>query len=176
MNRLPVIDDCETAADVMIRARRVEALRFEMIRPIVAPPPTVAPKVTPPPIPKKEPKPEPPIDLPNFLALPPYEGTVVTWPVVASRPIIRHTAEYFRITVELLLSSHRSQPLVEARWIAMYLLKKLKHFSYPEIGRRMGDRDHTTVLHGVRRVAALVCAEDEKFTEAITEIERRLGV
>src|SRR5882672_6583752 len=87
MNRLPVIDDCETAADVMIRARRVEALRFEMIRPIVAPPPTVAPKVTPPPIPKKEPKPEPPIDLPNFLALPPYEGTVVTWPVVASRPI-----------------------------------------------------------------------------------------
>src|SRR5882672_7607843 len=177
MNLLPVIDDCQSAADVMIRARRVKTLRFEMMRPTQDAPPepivTTAPIKAPPIAP---PKPEPPIDLPNFLALPPYEGTVVTWPVVASRSIIRHTAEYFRITVEHLLSTSRVQELVDARHIAMYLLKKLKHFSYPEIARRMGNRDHTTVLHGVRRVAALVCAGDEKFTEAITEIERRLGV
>jgi len=177
MNLLPVIDDCQSAADVRFRSRRVLALRFEMMRPTRDAPPepivTTAPPKAPPIAP---PEPEPPIDLPNFLALPPYEGTIITWPAVGSKPIIRHTAEYFRITVEHLLSSHRSQPLVEARWIAMYLLKKLKHFSYPEIARRMGNRDHTTVLHGVRRVAALVCAGDEKFTEAITEIERRLGV
>ncbi len=171
MSRLPVVDDCETAADVMRHARRVAALRFEMARPIAGPPPTTARKAAP-----REPKPEPPIDLPNFLALPPYEGSVVTWPTIASRPIIRHTAEYFRITVEHLLSSNRHQELVEARWIAMYLLRKLKHFSYPEIARRMDGRDHTTVLHGIRRVAAFVCAGDERFIEPIAEIERRLGL
>jgi len=104
MNLLPVIDDCQSAADVMIRARRVKTLRFEMMRPTQDAPPepivTTAPIKAPPIAP---PKPEPPIDLPNFLACHRMKAPSSHGPLSPQRSIIRHTAEYFRITVEHLL-------------------------------------------------------------------------
>lgn len=54
------------------------------------------------------------------------------------------------------LSDRRFGPLVRSRQIAMYLAKKLTGRSLPEIGRRLGNRDHTTVLHAVRKIEHLL--------------------
>lgn len=70
--------------------------------------------------------------------------------------IVRLVAHHYRVPDEGLRSSQRTADLVLPRQIAMYLAKTLTPKSLPAIGRRLGGRDHTTVLHGVRKIAALV--------------------
>ena len=69
--------------------------------------------------------------------------------------IQKTVAEYFKIRVGDLLSKRRSRSIARPRQIAMALAKELTNHSLPEIGDAFGGRDHTTVLHGCRRVAAL---------------------
>jgi chromosomal replication initiation ATPase DnaA len=58
------------------------------------------------------------------------------------------------------MTSERRQPnIVFPRQVAMYLAKELTGLSYPRMGRRFGGRDHTTVLHAVRKIAARVAAD-----------------
>lgn len=57
-------------------------------------------------------------------------------------------------------SARRTKRIALARHVAMYVARTLTTASYPEIGRRIGRRDHTTVIHGVRRIGALVAAGD----------------
>jgi chromosomal replication initiator protein len=64
--------------------------------------------------------------------------------------------EFPHITIYELKSQRRTAVVVRARQIAMYLSKKLTGQSLPEIGRRFGDRDHTTVLHAVRKIETLL--------------------
>jgi hypothetical protein len=59
-----------------------------------------------------------------------------------------------------LISARRAANVVRPRQIAMYLAKKLTPRSLPDIGRRFGGRDHTTVLHAVRKIAGLVLTDD----------------
>jgi hypothetical protein len=67
--------------------------------------------------------------------------------------------EYPGITLNDLTSQRRTMRTVFARQVAMYLAKKLTPNSLPEIGRRFGGRDHTTVLHAVRKIEHLVGAD-----------------
>jgi len=69
--------------------------------------------------------------------------------------IQRTVAEYYKVKVSDLLSARRSRSVARPRQIAMSLSKELTSHSYPEIGNAFGGRDHTTVLHACRRVAAL---------------------
>ena len=69
--------------------------------------------------------------------------------------IQRTVAEYFKIRVADLLSKRRSRSITRPRQIAMALAKELTNHSLPEIGDAFGGRDHTTVLHGCRRVKFL---------------------
>ena len=62
---------------------------------------------------------------------------------------------FYGLTRDELLSRRRYRAFSTPRQIAMYLAKHLTLQSYPNLGRRFGDRDHTTVLHAVRKVAAL---------------------
>jgi chromosomal replication initiator protein len=62
-------------------------------------------------------------------------------------------ARYFGVTRSELLSTSRHSSIVLPRHVAMYLAKEMTTSSLPEIGRRFGGRDHTTVLHGVRKIA-----------------------
>jgi hypothetical protein len=55
-----------------------------------------------------------------------------------------------------LLSQSRTAKIMRPRQIAMHLAKRLTSHSYPEIGRRFGGRDHTTILHGARKIAKLI--------------------
>ena len=72
-----------------------------------------------------------------------------------------------------LLSSRRTANVVRPRQVAMYLAKTLTLRSLPEIGRRFGGRDHTTVLHAVRKIENLVNT-DNALAEEIELLKRQL--
>lgn len=75
--------------------------------------------------------------------------------LVSVENIQKTVAEYFKIRVAELLSKRRSRSIARPRQIAMALAKELTNHSLPEIGDAFGGRDHTTVLHGCRRISAL---------------------
>jgi chromosomal replication initiator protein len=79
-------------------------------------------------------------------------------------------ADYFKLKQADLLSERRTRAVARPRHVAMYLAKQLTTRSYPDIGRRFGGRDHTTVLHAVKRIEELKAAEPGLATdlEAIT--------
>ncbi len=69
--------------------------------------------------------------------------------------IQRIVARYYNVSKTELLSNRRTRAIVKPRQVAMYLSKVLTPRSLPEIGRRFGGRDHTTVLHAVRKIEDL---------------------
>ena len=70
--------------------------------------------------------------------------------------IQRKTAEFYKLDVKDFHSPQRARRVARPRQVAMYLSRKLTTRSLPEIGRRFGGRDHTTVLHACRRIEALM--------------------
>ena len=86
--------------------------------------------------------------------------------------IQKKVAEYFNISVKELQSSRRARTVARPRQIAMYLAKQLTSRSLPEIGRKF-DRDHTTVMHAVRKVEGLVL-EDASLAESVNVLRRAL--
>jgi chromosomal replication initiator protein len=74
---------------------------------------------------------------------------------VSIAEIQRHVAEYFNVRLSDLLSARRARAVARPRQVAMYLAKQLTSRSLPEIGRKFGGRDHTTVMHAVRRIEEL---------------------
>jgi len=82
-------------------------------------------------------------------------------------------ASHFNVSRADILSSRRTATVVRPRQIAMYLSKLLTPRSLPEIGRRFGGRDHTTVLHAVRKIQGLVTA-DGTLSEEIELLKRML--
>ncbi|WP_075216475.1 chromosomal replication initiator protein DnaA [Mongoliimonas terrestris] len=87
--------------------------------------------------------------------------------------IQRVVAKHYNVSKQDLLSSRRTRSIVWPRQIAMYLSKILTPRSLPEIGRRFGGRDHTTVLHAVRKVEELV-GTDEVLAQEIEVLKRML--
>jgi chromosomal replication initiator protein len=73
--------------------------------------------------------------------------------------IQKAVADYFKLKQADLLSERRTRAVARPRHMAMYLAKQLTTRSYPDIGRRFGGRDHTTVLHAVKRIEALKATE-----------------
>ncbi len=82
-------------------------------------------------------------------------------------------ATHFNVSRADILSSRRTANVVRPRQIAMYLSKTLTLRSLPEIGRRFGGRDHTTVLHAVRKIDALA-EKDAALSEEIELLKRML--
>jgi chromosomal replication initiator protein len=87
--------------------------------------------------------------------------------------ILRIVSRHFKVPRNDLLSSRRSRDVVRPRQIAMYLAKSLTSRSLPEIGRRFGGRDHTTVLHSVRKVEQMM-KDDTELTQEIELLKRML--
>ncbi len=75
--------------------------------------------------------------------------------------IQRKVAEHYRLKMTDLLSARRAREVARPRQVAMYLAKKLTARSLPEIGRRFGGRDHTTVMHAVKRIEELRASDRE---------------
>jgi chromosomal replication initiator protein len=71
---------------------------------------------------------------------------------VRTDSILGETAAYFGVTPDDLRSQNRSRPIVQARQIAMYLVRELTDLSLPKVGALFGGRDHTTVLHAYQKI------------------------
>ena len=82
-------------------------------------------------------------------------------------------ATHFNVSRADILSSRRTATVVRPRQIAMYLAKVLTLRSLPEIGRRFGGRDHTTVLHAVRKIEGL-SNKDGQLNEELELLKRML--
>ena len=87
--------------------------------------------------------------------------------------IQRVVARQYNVSRADLLSSRRTANVVRPRQVAMYLAKILTLRSLPEIGRRFGGRDHTTVLHAVRKIEALA-GNDSALADEIETLKRLL--
>ncbi len=87
--------------------------------------------------------------------------------------VIRLVCKHYNISRTAMLSSQRSQSIVRPRQVAFYLCKELTGRSLPEIGRKFGDKDHTTVLHGVRKVGELM-ARDAEFASEVAFLKNKL--
>mgnify|MGYP001108660339 FL=1 len=87
--------------------------------------------------------------------------------------IQRVVARQYNVSRSDLLSSRRTANVVRPRQVAMYLAKTLTLRSLPEIGRRFGGRDHTTVLHAVRKIESLV-AKDLSLSDEVELLKRQL--
>lgn len=81
--------------------------------------------------------------------------------------IQRKVADYYALKMTDLLSARRAREVARPRQVAMYLAKKLTPRSLPEIGRRFGGRDHTTVMHAVKRIEELRAADSELNNDVV---------
>jgi len=129
-----------------------------------------------------EPEPTPPAveplpPIPNFyiaaaadMAFPKFafSGTIKTIQRIAAE-------EFAPVTVTDINSQRRTAPVVRARQVAMYVAKEMTARSLPEIGRRFGGRDHTTVLHAVRKIRNLI-PTDAALAAQVNRIIRAVEV
>lgn len=88
-----------------------------------------------------------------FEILPPSQPTIDT--------ICREICKYYGLSKSEFLSHRRSREVVRPRQVAMYLANQLTRMSYPKIGRRIGNRDHTTVMHAVKLISRLMLMDWE---------------
>jgi chromosomal replication initiator protein len=87
--------------------------------------------------------------------------------------IKRRVAAFFDLSLEDLVSQRRHRAVARPRQIAMYFCKRLTRRSFPDIGQRFGGRDHTTVMHAVKRIEELATS-DAAFAAELVEIGRKI--
>ena len=93
--------------------------------------------------------------------------------VIAPTDIINHTAQYFKLSVDDLYGSSRSQAIATARQIAMYLCREMTSLSLPKIGQLFGNRDHTTVMYANKKITELM-KERRSIYNQVTELTSRI--
>ncbi|MGM0562552.1 MAG: chromosomal replication initiator protein DnaA [Pseudomonadota bacterium] len=92
---------------------------------------------------------------------------------VTIEEIQKRVAEHYNVRVSDMSSARRARAVARPRQVAMYLAKQMTARSLPEIGRKFGGRDHTTVMHAVRKVEELK-ATDNGFAEDVDMLRRML--
>jgi chromosomal replication initiator protein len=92
---------------------------------------------------------------------------------VTVEEIQRKVSEHYNIRLSDMIGPKRLRSYARPRQVAMYLCKHLTSRSLPEIGRRFGGRDHTTVMHGVRRIEELK-QQDGQIAEDLEMLRRAL--
>lgn len=96
---------------------------------------------------------------------------------VPAKRIIGLCAKEFGVHIDELSGHRRPRNLTRARFAAWDLLRRHTGLSYPQIGQRFGGRDHTTVLHGVRKSGQLLADPDETdYTGSFERVQDRLLV
>lgn len=126
-----------------------------------APPAVEAPTIAPP----SAPDPDPPVAI----------VVAEVWPIPLSMLHIKQTTcEYFGVSVSEVVSARRTKHIINPRHVAVYLCKELTPYSLPAIGRAFGGRDHTTILHSLRRINNLLIRRNPVITAAVSKIRARL--
>jgi chromosomal replication initiator protein len=93
---------------------------------------------------------------------------------VTIEEIQKKTAEFYKLELRELHSTRRARRVARPRQVAMFLARELTSRSLPDIGRRFGGRDHTTVLHACRRIEEL-CKSDPVFQQEVDFLRKVLG-
>jgi chromosomal replication initiation ATPase DnaA len=94
------------------------------------------------------------------------------WGLKKIQEIQREVGLHFDVSMVAIISRRHSKNVVLARHIAMYLSKELTARSFPDIGRMFGNRDHTTVLHAVRKIMRLL-EDDSALAEEIAALKEK---
>ncbi len=88
---------------------------------------------------------------------------------ITMEQIRRTVAAHYKLRVDDLASKNNSRQIAVPRQVAMYMCKRLTKHSFPEIGREFGGKHHTTVIHSVDKIEALV-ANDQNFHRVVSEL------
>jgi hypothetical protein len=102
-----------------------------------------------------------------------WYGIPEAYPHVSMERIKAAVSAATKISTIDMISERRTAPIVHARQIAMYLSRLLTSWSFPRIGRAFGYRDHSTVLHGIRKIEAMVEA-DPAFAARVKAIQESI--
>lgn len=94
---------------------------------------------------------------------------------ITAETISQTIADYFSLEVAELLGKRRNKELVYPRQIAMYLMKFELGYSFPKIGKALGGKDHTTVMHGVNKITREL-SRDDSLQRDLTLIKERLYI
>lgn len=87
---------------------------------------------------------------------------------IPGRVVIEHVARHYGLTQAEITGESRRYIYARPRQVAMYLMREFcPHLSYPAIGRLLGGRDHTTVLHGVQRIEALMVVNADLMSDVM---------
>ncbi len=169
------VKELTTAREVIENARRINAARrasYEKTKPTVL---AVVPKV--------EPAPKP---APDAFQLTPEEiGTVLlmranaesSFPIIIENScsrIMKAVCKFYGVSAVEFLSVRRANRIARPRMVGYYLCRTLTTKSLPEIGRRFGGRDHTTIISGARRIAKLRM-NDRELNDELTWLEQHLA-
>jgi chromosomal replication initiation ATPase DnaA len=164
---------CQTADEVRALARKVQAKKFEMWRKKKF---EAANQITSNPQP-----PQPEISRPSRIEqdFAEAEREIIellgTGRRIRSKEIIAAASEYFNVPAAYIMSQARVKHVSYARQVTMYLCRELTPLSMVQIGRRLDGRDHTTVLHGWRKIDALL-RENEDTRMDVAAIKKRIGL
>ncbi len=93
--------------------------------------------------------------------------------MVSIENIQKTVAEYYNIKLSDLLSKRRSRSITRPRQLAMALTKELTNHSLPEIGEAFNGRDHTTVIHAIKKIEEMMAA-DKKFEYEVQDISNKI--
>jgi chromosomal replication initiator protein len=116
-----------------------------------------------------------PIDIP-LARLVLKDLIVAPGPTVTVGQIQKLVASYFNVTTTDLKGARRHRAIAMPRMIAMYLCRSHTPSSFPDIGRRFGNRDHSTVISAVRKIQEQIEEHEPTATRAVTDLRRSLGV
>jgi chromosomal replication initiator protein len=94
---------------------------------------------------------------------------------VTTKQILEEVAKAYNFSIEEICGPSRSRPLVAARQMAMYLMRELTEYSFPEIAKSLGNRDHTTVIHGWRKIGSQM-GEKRTVYDQVTELMHKIRV
>ena len=96
---------------------------------------------------------------------------------ISPRVVVEQTAQYYNIKPHDLTGSKRDRQIVLPRQVAMYIMRDELNMSFPQIAHALGGRDHTTVMHGVRKITNLISSDNslqhdiKTLKEKITNLE-----
>ena len=93
--------------------------------------------------------------------------------VITPELLLEETAKMFGFTIDDLCGRSRRRPLVIARQVGMYVFRELTDYSYPQIAREFGGRDHTTVMYAVEKITKQI-AEKRAIYDQVSELINRI--
>ena len=162
-------DHCHTAENVLLAAHKATEMRQhwfkQPIREVIPIPEVIEPIAV-----SEAPEPAIPRDWLYCAAqIPKYDK----WPSTFIRHIKYAVAKTFDIDFNEISCNRRNRSSIIPRHVAFYLCKVLTNKSLPELGRKFGNRDHTTILHGIRATMQRMIA-DKDLCQTVVELQDRL--